>query len=78
VEFLFLTDVTCDSITLRGSGVVTVTVPAACRTGANGERVFTVDLGPSQPVDDPGGLSSMGDYGRVITVPLCRRSATCG
>jgi S-formylglutathione hydrolase FrmB len=78
VEFLFLTDVSCDSITLRGSGVVTVTVPAACRTGASGERVFSVDLGPSQPVDDPGGLSSMGDYGRVVTVPLCRRSATCG
>ena len=70
VEFLFLTDVSCDAITLRGSGLVTVTVPSRCRTGVDGSRTVTVDLGPSQPADDPAGVSSSSDYGQVVTVAL--------
>lgn len=70
VEFLFLTDVTCNAITLRGSGSVTVTAPKSCRTGVGGSATFTVDLGPSQPVDDPAGASSSSEYGNVVTVEL--------
>src|SRR6185295_11383326 len=53
VEFLNLTDVTCNGITLRGTGTVTVTVPASCATGNNGSAMFVVDLGLSFPIDEP-------------------------
>lgn len=69
-EFLNLTKVTCSGLTLRGSGVVTITVPAACRTGRNGTNVVTVDLGPSMPVNEPHGVGSSASYGQVRTVAL--------
>jgi S-formylglutathione hydrolase FrmB len=70
VEFLNLTDVSCDGLTLRGSGQVTVTVPGWCRTGLDGERTFTVDLGPGQATDEPLGVGSSSAYGRTVTVDL--------
>ena len=70
VEFLNLTDVTCSSLTLRGSGVVTVTAPPSCRTGVDGASTFTVDLGPSQATDEPFGAGSAETYGRTVTVEL--------
>ena len=69
-EFLNLTSVDCDGLTLRGSGQVTVTVPASCGTGLDGARTFTVDLGPSQPVDEPLGAGSSSSYGRTVMVAL--------
>lgn len=67
VEFLTLTDVSCEGLTLRGSGVVTVQVPASCHTK---RRAVTVDLGPSWPVDEPGGASDVPAYGRSVRVEL--------
>ena len=72
VEFLNLTDVSCSSITLRGTGRVTVTAPRQCKTGVAGERTFVVDLGPSQPLDEPAGLGTSRGYGRTVTVALTR------
>ena len=69
-EFLFLTDVSCDSITLRGSGLVTFTVPEACGTGVDGSPTITVDLGPSWPVNEPLGAGSLSFYGAATTVAL--------
>jgi hypothetical protein len=70
VEFLNLTDVSCDALTLRGTGVVTVTVNKKCKTGVDGQRTFTVDLGPTQPVSEPQGAGSSRTYGRTVTVDL--------
>lgn len=70
VEFLNLRDVTCRSITLQGSGRVTVTVPASCGTGVGGSATFEVDLGPDQLTDEPLGLSATPVYGRTVTVSL--------
>ena len=69
-EFLNLTDVTCSSISLRGTGRVTVTAPKHCRTGVEGQRSFVVDLGPSQALDEPAGLGTSRGYGRRVTVAL--------
>lgn len=65
VEFLNLTNVSCDSITLRGTGAVTVTPPAGC-----GADAFTVDLGPSQVTSEPQGAGTSRAYGRTRTVDL--------
>lgn len=70
VEFLNLTDVSCDGLTLRGTGIVVVTVPASCGTGQAGSRTFTVDLGSGWPVDEPGGMGTSHLYGKTVTVPL--------
>lgn len=70
VEFLTLRDVSCDGVTLRGTGVVTVTVPSACGTGLNGSAAFTVDLGASFPIDEPAGASDVPAYGRTVRVEL--------
>jgi S-formylglutathione hydrolase FrmB len=67
VEFLTLTNVSCKGLTLRGTGVVTVKVAASCRTK---QRMLTVDLGPSLPVDEPGGASDVPAYGRTVRVDL--------
>jgi S-formylglutathione hydrolase FrmB len=72
-EFLNLTAVSCDGLTLRGTGVVTVTVPAGCRTGVDGERTVVVDLGPGQTTDEPMGAGSSSAYGRTATVALTPR-----
>lgn len=61
-EFLYLTDVTCEGLTVRGTGTVTFTSPC----GDEG----TVDLGPSQVADDPAGLGAFRGYGRTVRVDL--------
>lgn len=66
-EFLTLTNVSCDGLTLRGTGVVTVRVPAACHTKL---KALKVDLGSSFPVDEPGGASDVPAYGRTVRVDL--------
>lgn len=70
IEFLTLRDVSCRGLTLRGTGVVTVTIPAACGTRMNGARSFNVDLGPAFPTDEPAGASNLPAYGRTVRVDL--------
>ncbi len=70
LEFLNLTDVSCDGLTLRGTGVVHVTVPAACGTGVSGAPTFTVDLGPAQATDEPLFVGALPIYGKTVTVAL--------
>jgi hypothetical protein len=70
VEFLTINEVSCDGLTLRGSGVVTVTVPASCGTAMDGKSTFDVDLGPSWPVDEPAGASDFTIYGASVRVEL--------
>lgn len=70
VEFLTLRSVSCSSITLQGTGVVTVTVPGSCHTGVDHSSTFTVDLGPDQATDEPLDLSATPIYGRTVTVSL--------
>jgi len=72
-EFLNLVSVTCSAITLRGSGQVTVTVPARCGTGVEGRRTFSIGLGHSNPIDEPAGVGASPLYGRTVTVHLHRR-----
>ena len=70
VEFLNLTDVSCTGLTLRGTGIVHVTVPEACGTGLDGERTFVVDLGPAQAADEPPLIGPYPIYGRTVHVAL--------
>lgn len=70
VEFLRLTEVSCHGFTVRGTGRVTVSVPARCGTGVDGSRVVHVDLGPSMPGDAPAGADALSFYGRTVHVPL--------
>lgn len=70
VEFIDLRGVSCQGLTLQGTGLVTVTVPPACGTGLDGRPTFTVDLGPDQATDEPLGLSATPLYGRTVSVPL--------
>jgi S-formylglutathione hydrolase FrmB len=69
-EFINLTNVSCDSLTLRGTGVVTTTVPLSCGTGVNGSRAVTTDLGPSIPTNEPVALGLCDSYGNTETVAL--------
>jgi hypothetical protein len=69
-EFLQLSDVSCHSLTLHGSGQVTVVVPPACHTGRAGLAKFQVNLGPSGPIDPPAGLDGTSVYGRTLTLHL--------
>lgn len=69
-EFLDLTGVSCDGLTLQGSGQVTVTVPEACGTGLAGARTFVVDLGAPTPTDQPIGSTPLPGYGTVQRVEL--------
>ena len=61
VEFLDLSNVSCDQLTMQGSGTWTVTAPARC--GAH--HSASVDLGPPGPVDQPVPV-----LGRTVTVPI--------
>jgi hypothetical protein len=61
VEFLDLSDVSCEGLTLQGSGSWTVTPPPRCGS----PHSVTVDLGPSGPVDQPAPV-----FGRTVTVTL--------
>jgi len=70
LEFLNLRAVTCRSITLQGTGVVAVDVPAACGTGVHGSPHVRVDLGPSLPIDDVGHLSATPVDGTTKTIAL--------
>jgi hypothetical protein len=72
VEFLTLRSVSCDGLTLQGTGTVEVSVPRSCRTGLRGSSTFKVDLGPAQPIDDPSGLGAAPVYGKTVTVVLTR------
>jgi S-formylglutathione hydrolase FrmB len=67
IEFLAMKSVSCSSITLQGSGVVTVTAPPSC--GLTTPTV-TVDLGPSAPVDEPANAGATPLYGTTRVVPL--------
>jgi S-formylglutathione hydrolase FrmB len=69
-EFLELRNVSCRSLTLRGTGEVTLQVPAGCQTGRNGSRVVRADLGPSMPTDAPAGADATPVYGRTVTLDL--------
>jgi hypothetical protein len=69
-EFINLTNVSCHSLTLRGTGVVTVTVPQSCGTGVAGSNIVTVDLGPSIPTNEPVALGLCASYGNSETVVL--------
>jgi pimeloyl-ACP methyl ester carboxylesterase len=70
VEFLTLRAVSCDGLTLQGTGKVTVSVPRSCQTGLGGASTFTVDLGPAQPTDEPLGLGATPVYGTTTHVTL--------
>jgi hypothetical protein len=70
LEFLTLTSVSCQGLTLQGTGVVTVTVPKTCATGVDGKTVVTVNLGPSQATSDPAALGASPTYGRTVSVTL--------
>jgi hypothetical protein len=72
VEFLTLRSVSCDGLTLQGTGTVEVSVPRSCRTGLGGSSTFKVDLGPAQPTDEPLGLGATPIYGKTVTVALTR------
>jgi len=69
-EFLTLRSVSCDGLTLQGSGKVQVSVPHWCHTGFAGKSTFTVDLGPAQATDEPLGLGATPVYGRTVQVTL--------
>ncbi|MBV9043019.1 MAG: hypothetical protein JOZ68_18625 [Acidimicrobiia bacterium] len=69
-EFLTLRSVSCDGLTLQGSGKVQVSVPHSCHTGFAGKSTFTVDLGPAQATDEPLGLGATPVYGRTVQVTL--------
>jgi hypothetical protein len=69
-EFLTLRNVTCEHVTLQGSGMVTLTPPGRCQSVLHGRRSVTVDLGPSAPVDDPANAGATPVYGRTVTVDL--------
>lgn len=73
LEFLTLAGVSCDGLRLRGTGRVRVTVPGWCRTGLEGAREFTVDLGPSHPFDEPAGAGAAPVYGTTVDVALTPR-----
>ncbi|MDQ1374724.1 MAG: hypothetical protein QOJ09_2062 [Actinomycetota bacterium] len=65
VEFLTLTNVSCDAFTVQGTGVVTLTPAPSC-----GHAPVTVDLGPSAPADEPANAGATPAYGRTVTVKL--------
>jgi S-formylglutathione hydrolase FrmB len=68
-EFLTLRSVSCEGLTLQGSGKVTVSVAPSCRLGKAGKAI-TVDLGPPQATDEPAGLGATPVYGRTVHVDL--------
>ena len=67
VEFLTLRSVSCSSITLQGSGLVTFTARPSCGLST---PTVTVDLGPSAPVNEQGNAGATPVYGNTVTVPL--------
>lgn len=69
-EFLELREVGCDGFTVRGTGIVTVTVAPACRSRLHGPPVIVVDLGPSNAIDEPAGVGAIPAYGRTVHVDL--------
>jgi pimeloyl-ACP methyl ester carboxylesterase len=69
-EWLNLTSVGCDGLTLRGTGVVQVTVPAFCGTGLDGSTTFAIDLGPDQATDQPAHVGHYDVYGATRTITL--------
>jgi len=78
VEFLTLRNVSCRSLSLQGTGSVTVTVPAACDSGFDPDgagpkpatSTFAVDLGNAHPIDEPLGVGATPIYGTTRTITL--------
>lgn len=70
VDFLDLTGVSCQGLTLQGTGLVTVDVPASCGTGVHGSPTVTVDLGPGAPVDDGPDAAAIPAYGGTARISL--------
>jgi S-formylglutathione hydrolase FrmB len=67
-EFLTLRSVSCDGLTLQGTGRVTFTAAPSC--GLGNHSTFTVDLGPPQATDEPLGLGATPVYGRTVHLTL--------
>jgi hypothetical protein len=78
VEFLTLRAVSCDALTLQGTGTVTIEVPASCGTGFDPDgpgpnapvATFEVFLGNAHPLDEPLGLGALPIYGATRTISL--------
>jgi S-formylglutathione hydrolase FrmB len=67
-EFTDLTDVTCDGLTIRGTGDVSVVPPRRCHAAP-----VTVHMGPGLPADAPAGADEAPVYGQVVHVRLHHR-----
>jgi len=69
--FLNLWNVSCNGLTVQGTGVLTITVPAPCNTGLDGQTTFNMDLGDTSALDD---LVSLGGntalYGQAKSISL--------
>jgi putative esterase len=76
-EFLNLRAVSCDRLSLNGTGVVTVHVPASCKTGYRGSADFAIDLGDGHPIDEPMGLGALPFYGATRTITLTPLHGGC-
>jgi hypothetical protein len=72
-EFLTLRSVSCDGLTLQGSGTVTVSVAPSCGLGQAGKAI-KVDLGPAQATDEPLGLGATPVYGKTVHVDLTKHA----
>ncbi|MGH7818511.1 MAG: alpha/beta hydrolase [Candidatus Binatia bacterium] len=70
IEFLTLRGVSCQGLTLQGTGRVKVTVAEGCGAGLGGDRTFTVELGATFPIDEPAGLGAAPIYGETKTITL--------
>jgi S-formylglutathione hydrolase FrmB len=66
-EFIDLTDVTCQALTVRGTGDIRIVPPASCAA-----RPVTVHLGPGMPTDAPAGADEASVYGQAAHVHLKR------
>ena len=64
-EFLDLTDVTCEGLTVRGTGVVRILPPHRCHAAP-----AKVDLDPAMPTDAPAGADEASVYGTVAHINL--------
>jgi S-formylglutathione hydrolase FrmB len=67
-EFVDLTDVTCDGLTIRGTGDITVRPAPHCDA-----RPTTIHLGAGMPTDAPVGTDEAPAYGHAVHVRLHHR-----
>lgn len=68
-EFVDLTDVTCNALTIRGTGDVTVVPAPLCHDDS-----VTVHLGAGLPTNAPAGADEASAYGNVVRVRLTPRA----